>query len=298
MMVTARRLRSIGWMATLVVCVALVMVLAFRVNALRSQVHQSDAKIIALKQETMYLETEFETRANQQQLKSWNDVEFGYVAPVATQYLDNERQLASYAKPVEPDAPAPVRVASADDAVVVAAAFPAMVSPMTGRPQPSRPGPGQAESGQAESGQGASAEQAVGQAASPAVDHARPANDDGDAPRPKHKIALSGLAGLGDHLATVRHDHKPDGSKQAVSKSGNKPAKAIASAAKPAQKGKPTRPAVEKSAARAFAGRAVRPKDHLARAAARHTDTARADKGTSAGRPVIRFAFKDAKTVK
>ena len=39
MMVTARRLRSIGWMATLVVCVALVMVLAFRVNALR-RAHQ------------------------------------------------------------------------------------------------------------------------------------------------------------------------------------------------------------------------------------------------------------------
>ena len=106
MMVTARRLRSIGWMATLVVCVALVMILAFRVNALRSQVHVSQARIIALKQETMYLETEFETRANQQQLKNWNDVEFGYAAPVASQYLDNERQLASYSKPVEPDAPA------------------------------------------------------------------------------------------------------------------------------------------------------------------------------------------------
>ena len=133
MMVTARRLRSIGWMATLVVCVALVMVLAFRVNALRSQVHLSQAKIIALKQKTMYLETEFETRANQQQLKTWNDVEFGYAAPIASQYLDNERQLASYAKPAEPDAPAPIRVASADDAVVVAAAFPAMVSPVTGQ---------------------------------------------------------------------------------------------------------------------------------------------------------------------
>jgi hypothetical protein len=38
---------------------------------------------VALKQQKMYLETEFETRANQQQLKAWNDLEFGYVAPVA-----------------------------------------------------------------------------------------------------------------------------------------------------------------------------------------------------------------------
>lgn len=134
MIMTARRLRSMGWIAMLAVCAALVMVLAFRVNALRSQVHRSDAQIIALKQETIYLETEFETRANQQQLKAWNDVEFGYSAPAATQYLDNERELASYAKPVEPGAPAPIRVASADDSVVAAAAFPAMVSPVTGKP--------------------------------------------------------------------------------------------------------------------------------------------------------------------
>ena len=130
MIVTAGRLRSMGWIAVLVVCAALVMVLAFRVNALRSQVHQSQARIVALKQETMYLETEFETRANQQQLKAWNDVEFGFVAPASTQYLDNERQLASYAKPIEPGAPAPVRVASADD---TAAPYPAMVSPVAKR---------------------------------------------------------------------------------------------------------------------------------------------------------------------
>jgi len=91
MFMTARRLRSMGWIATLVVCAALVMVLAFRVNALRSQVHQSQARIIALRQETMYLETEFETRANQQQLKAWNDVEFGYVAPTSAQYLDDRQ---------------------------------------------------------------------------------------------------------------------------------------------------------------------------------------------------------------
>lgn len=126
MILTAHRLRSIGWLALLAVCGALVMVLSFRVNALRSQVHRAEGQIVALKQQKMYLETEFETRANQQQLKAWNDLEFGYVAPVAGQYLENERQLAALSKPAEPDAPAPIRVATVDDSVIAAAAFPAL----------------------------------------------------------------------------------------------------------------------------------------------------------------------------
>jgi hypothetical protein len=133
MIVTANRLRSIGWVVLLALCGAVVLALSFRVNALRSQVHRAEQRIVALKQEKMYLETEFETRANQQQLKSWNDIEFGYVAPTAGQYLENERQLASLSKPADPDAPAPIRVASADDSVIASAAFPAMVSPLTGK---------------------------------------------------------------------------------------------------------------------------------------------------------------------
>ena len=128
MMVSAHRFRSIGWIAMLLVCAALVMVLAFRVNALRSQVHRTEQQIIALRKEKLYLETEVETRANQQQLKLWTDVEFGYVAPTASQYLSSERQLAAFAKPDGPDAPAPIRVASADDAVAAEAAFPSIVS--------------------------------------------------------------------------------------------------------------------------------------------------------------------------
>jgi len=277
MMVTARRLRSIGWMATLVVCVALVMVLAFRVNALRSQVHQSEAKIVALKQETMYLETEFETRANQQQLKNWNDVEFGYAAPTAAQYLDNERQLASYSKPIEPDAPAPIRVASADDAVVAAAAFPAMVSPLTGRPVSE---------------------------ASDAVDHApvkTPATrDDGDAPRPAHKsgaaaVAL-GLAGLGDRLATVRHADRVAAKAPAHKAAAKaKDTKALAARKSTGQKTRTARAPVEKSPSRAFAGHTVRPKDHFASA---EVHRRAGDHRTGNGTPLIKLALKDAKTVK
>ncbi|MBA4354542.1 MAG: hypothetical protein C0409_07600, partial [Novosphingobium sp.] len=114
-------------------CVTLVLVLAFRVNALRSQIHHAEARIVALKQDKMYLETEFETRANQQQLKVWNDVEFGYAAPNASQYLEGERQLAALSMPTTVDAPEPIRVASVDDTVIASAAFPAMVSPLSGK---------------------------------------------------------------------------------------------------------------------------------------------------------------------
>jgi len=258
MMVTAHRLRSIGWMATLVVCVALVMILAFRVNALRSQVHMSQARIIALKQETMYLETEFETRANQQQLKTWNDVEFGYVAPIASQYLDNERQLASYAKPVEPDAPAPIRVASADDAVVAAAAFPAMVSPMAGQPM-STPASGET---------------------SAAADHA--------APKLTKVAAVVGLAGLGARLGTVRHaGHAADKAKPTKLAAKKPAAKTKSAKAGPVKTG-------GKSPSKAFAGRLVQSKVRVASADPHH----RALPSARSGTPLIKLALRDVKTNK
>jgi hypothetical protein len=139
MIASANRLRSVGWLVLLGLCFAMMLVLAFRVNALRSQIHRAEARIVALKQEKLYLETEFETRSNQQQLKVWNDVEFGYAAPVAGQYLEGERQLAALSVPTVPDAPAPIRVASVDDSVIASAGFPAMVSPLSGKQLDDKP---------------------------------------------------------------------------------------------------------------------------------------------------------------
>ncbi|MFN4134557.1 MAG: hypothetical protein ACK4G2_02820 [Novosphingobium sp.] len=135
MIATVNRLRTVGWLVLLALCLGLVLVTAFRVNALRSQIHRAEARIVALKQERLYLETEFETRSNQQQLKTWNDVEFGYAAPGAGQYLEGERALAALSVPARPDAPAPIRVASVDETVIASSAFPAMVSPLSGKPQ-------------------------------------------------------------------------------------------------------------------------------------------------------------------
>lgn len=134
MMLTRSRARSIGWAMILAVCFALTVALTFKVNAVKSEVRLTERRIAALKAEKSLLETEFETRANQQQLEAWNDLDFGYVAPGAGQYLEGERQLAALGKPAGPDAPAPIRVASIDDAVTAKAAFPAMVSPLTGKP--------------------------------------------------------------------------------------------------------------------------------------------------------------------
>lgn len=132
MNMTRDRLRSIGWAMVLVICTALTLALTFRVNAVKSQVRLAERQIVALRHEKMFLETEFETRANQQQLKALNDVEFGYEAPTSGQYLESERQLASLGKERGPGAPSPIRVASAAD-VEEAGIFPAMVSPISGR---------------------------------------------------------------------------------------------------------------------------------------------------------------------
>ncbi|MDF8333327.1 hypothetical protein [Novosphingobium cyanobacteriorum] len=261
MIVTANRLRSIGWIALLLLCGALLMVLAFRVNALRSQVHRAEAKIVALKQEKMYLETEFETRANQQQLKAWNDVEFGYVAPTAGQYLENERQLASLSMPADPGAPEPIRVASMDDAVVAQAAFPAMVSPLTGQPM------------------GADA---------PAVK----IDASADGAQPVKVDHATAAASLGEKLATVRRsDDEPakakvkDKADTKVKTAGKESVKATAKTA--------AKKTVEKVAAKPSVKNAAKPK-----AAAVKTAKAGDSKPNPKTTKPVKLAMKDEKTRK
>ena len=133
MMGSGSRLRQIGWMVALSICAAFFMALTFRVNAVKSEVRLAEREIIALERERILLETEFQTRANQQQLADWNRIEFGYRAPDASQYVENERQLASLGLPRNAGAPDPIRVARAvegeDDGFL-----PNFVSPMTGEP--------------------------------------------------------------------------------------------------------------------------------------------------------------------
>lgn len=125
------RIRRIGWIAALAVCMVLYLMLHLKVHAVQSDVVRAERQIVALEQQKMLLETEFETRANQLQLSSWNNVDFGYTSPSASQYLESERQLAEFGAPRAPGAPEPIRVA---DASGDAPAYPELISPLTGRP--------------------------------------------------------------------------------------------------------------------------------------------------------------------
>ena len=131
-MISSTNARSLGWMVVLAICAALVVILSFRVHAVKSEVLLAERQVIALERETLLLETEFETRASQRQLAAWNAVEFGYEAPRARQFLDGERQLASLGQRRAPDAPAPIILARADAADAASAAPAPMRSPVSG----------------------------------------------------------------------------------------------------------------------------------------------------------------------
>jgi len=126
------RLRRIGWLAALAVCTALYLMLHLKVHSIRSDVVRAERQIVALENQKLLLETEFETRSNQLQLAAWNRVDFGYTAPSAAQFLENERQLASFGGPAPQGAPSPIRVAGG--AGSEAPAYPRLVSPLTGEP--------------------------------------------------------------------------------------------------------------------------------------------------------------------
>ncbi len=125
------RIRRIGWFAALAICAMLYAALHLKVHAVSSDVIRAERQIVALEQQKVLLETEFQTRSNQLQLEEWNRVDFGYVAPTASQFLDDERQLASFGSPPAVGAPAPIRVAGAGGE---APKYPKLVSPLTGQP--------------------------------------------------------------------------------------------------------------------------------------------------------------------
>ena len=58
MNLTRDRMRSIGWAAILLGCLAFTVVLTFKVNAVKSQVRLAERQILSVKQDKMLLETE------------------------------------------------------------------------------------------------------------------------------------------------------------------------------------------------------------------------------------------------
>lgn len=132
-MSTQSRLHRIGWIAALALCTLCYLALHLKVHAVQSEVVRAERRIVQLEDEKLLLETEFATRASQEQLASWNRVEFGYTAPKAGQFIENERQLARFGAPRLPGSPEPIRVASLAGSEE-APPFPKFVSPLTGEP--------------------------------------------------------------------------------------------------------------------------------------------------------------------
>ena len=135
MNLTRDRVRSLGWASVLLICAAMTIALSLRVNAVKSQVHDTEKRIVAMQQEVDFLDTEFLTRSNQQALRQLNDLEFGYKAPVAGQYIEGERQLAALGMAAVPGAPEPIRYANAarpEEKGAADSGLLAMVSPVTG----------------------------------------------------------------------------------------------------------------------------------------------------------------------
>lgn len=95
MKLAAKRLEGIGWLALVFLVAILLYPLSLSVATLRSDLARTDQKIVSIKKEIRYLETEFSARANLRQLEHWNKMEYGYVAPKASQYLNGERALAN-----------------------------------------------------------------------------------------------------------------------------------------------------------------------------------------------------------
>ncbi|WP_299309162.1 hypothetical protein [uncultured Croceicoccus sp.] len=115
-MISRNRTQAMMWSAAVLVTLAVCFALMLQVKGVKSDIAATERQILQTKQELIVLETEFQTRARQQQLVRWNEVEFGYVAPKADQFFETRQELAMLGKPVDVVAPAPMRMADAQDA--------------------------------------------------------------------------------------------------------------------------------------------------------------------------------------
>ena len=95
MKLAVKRLENIGWLALVFLVAILLYPLSLSVATLRSDLANTNNKIVSVKKDIRYLETEFSARANLRQLEYWNKLEYGYVAPKAGQFLEGERVLAN-----------------------------------------------------------------------------------------------------------------------------------------------------------------------------------------------------------
>jgi hypothetical protein len=94
-MTAAYRLKGLGWFAS---CTAIVIgfyLVSLQVASERNKLDALNGRIRTAERDIRALETEFDTRANLQQLERWNGDILALSAPVAGQFVRSEAQLAS-----------------------------------------------------------------------------------------------------------------------------------------------------------------------------------------------------------
>ncbi|MBY4636188.1 hypothetical protein K5P26_03420 [Sphingopyxis sp. XHP0097] len=95
MLMAARKLQGIGLVLLVLIFAMMLYPVSLKVAATRSELSQIEKDIERTRGNIRYLESELAVRASMRQLEQWNAESFGYSAPSASQYLENERQLAS-----------------------------------------------------------------------------------------------------------------------------------------------------------------------------------------------------------
>ncbi len=95
MSLAMKRLKNIGWLALVFLVLITLYPLSLHVASMHSDLVNVDNKILSTKREISFLQAELRTRASMQQLEEWNDLQFGYSAPTADQFLKGEAELAS-----------------------------------------------------------------------------------------------------------------------------------------------------------------------------------------------------------
>ncbi|WP_260582580.1 hypothetical protein [Sphingopyxis sp. PET50] len=159
MLMAARKLQGIGLVLLVLVFAMMLYPVSLKVAATRSELAQINQQISRTRDNIRYLESELAVRASMRQLEQWNAETFGYSAPSASQYLANERQLASID-----------RLPRARGANEVAPVLMAMVSPVA---LPEKPTPAAKPAGAAKP---ASADKPAGSSkAASAAEPAKPA---------------------------------------------------------------------------------------------------------------------------
>ncbi|WP_375402941.1 hypothetical protein [uncultured Sphingomonas sp.] len=121
-MTAAYRFKGLGWFAS---CTAIVLgfyLVSLQVASERNKLDALNGRIRTAERDIRALETEFDTRANLQQLERWNGDILALSAPVAGQFVRHEAQLAS----VRFDGPAPLSGAEMKTAALVVPSMPAI----------------------------------------------------------------------------------------------------------------------------------------------------------------------------